>query len=171
MSRGAQFWSGQRVMERWGIYPTELAVNIYNGLRAYWMAEGEFHRVLPEEVNRFDVDHMTDLVFNPEDVISFEKEHELRNVQDPESENAKLTPEDARELGFLRKEKSKWNASIVAAVRVAIFCSTLGRPVLRKEVMDEIWGIDGKIPESTIEKIWKALPEKYKKGAGRPRNE
>ncbi|RLB12768.1 MAG: hypothetical protein DRG82_16685 [Deltaproteobacteria bacterium] len=171
MGKGNLFWSGQRVMERWSIYSTELAAHIYNGLPAFRMENGEFLQVSPEEVNYFDANHMTDFVFNPDDVIGFEKEHGITPIPDPELENAKLAAEDARELGFLRKEKAKWDISIEAAVQVAIFCSTLGRPVLKKEVTDEIWKINSTIPDTTIDKIWQALPQKYKKGPGRPRKE
>ena len=36
---------------------------------------------------------------------------------------------------------------------------------------NKIMKIDPKIPNTTMDKIWKALPSKYKSGPGRPRNE
>lgn len=171
MGKGALFWSGQRVMERWGIYTTELAAHIYRGLRALRMEGGQFHEVPPDEVNHFDADHMTDFIFDPEEITRFEKENGLTPIHGSESEGSRLSAKDAQELGRLREEKLKWDSSIVAAAHVGIFCATIGRPVVRREVDDEIYKVDPQIPKTTMDKLWKALPNKYKKGAGRPKKE
>jgi hypothetical protein len=41
MGKVKDYWSAQRVMERWGIQPTELGAHIYQGLPAYLMEQGE----------------------------------------------------------------------------------------------------------------------------------
>jgi len=171
MEKSTLFWSGQRVMKRWHIYSTELGARIYRGLPAFKMEKGEFPRVPPEEVNDFDADHMTDLVFDPEEVISFEKEHGITPAEDPELEGSQLSPQNARELGLLRSQKDTMDVSIAAAVQVAVFCAEMGRPVIRKEVQDFVNNIDLRITDVSIDKIWRAIPNKYKKGPGRPKKE
>jgi len=169
MVKDKLIWSGKRIMERWGISSTELGSWIYNGLPAYQMIKGEFLQIPPEEINQFDEKHMTDFVFRPSDIESCEEEHDLLPLY--EQDESKLSANDAKELGKLREEKFKWDSSIVAAVQVGTFCASFGRPVVRREVDEVIMKIDAKIPNTTMDKIWKALPNKYKKGAGRPRNE
>ena len=169
MSQVERYWSGQRLLDRWGIPPTELASFIYQGLPAYKMEKGEFHQINPEEVMQFDTDHMTDLLFTRTDIEDFEKAHELPTKDESDANNRELTAKDARELGRLKNEQEKWHSSIAAAVQVGLFCANIGRPVVREEVNDLVNDIDRAIPFTTIDKMWKALPDKYKKGAGRPR--
>jgi len=166
-----KFWSGQRLLERWGIPPTELASFIYQGLPVYKMEKGEFHQINPEEVTQFDMDHMTDLLFKRTDIEDFEKTNELPTKDESDGKNIELTAKDARELGRLKNEQEKWYRSIEAAVQVGIFCANLGRTVVKREVVDEVIKMDRDIPDTTIDKMWKALPDKYRKGAGRPRKE
>lgn len=171
MEKNGLAWSGKRLMERWGIYSTELGSYIYEGLPAYRMEGGKFHQVPPEEVNHFDADHMTDFVFNPEDVLNFEKEHGLIPIQDSKSDGDKLPPEDARELGQLRAQKERMDITIAAAVHVGIFCAEIGRPIVRREAQDFVNEFDMHVTDISIDKMWRALPEKYRKGPGRPRKE
>jgi hypothetical protein len=166
-----KFWSGQRILERWNVPPTELASFIYQGLPAYKMGKGEFYQIKPEEVTQFDMDYMTDLLFKRTDIEDFEKANELPTKDESDENNRELSAKDARDLGRLRNEQEKWHSSIAVAVEVGLFCANIGRPVVRKEVSDFVNDIDSAIPFTTIDKMWKALPDKYKKGAGRPRNE
>jgi hypothetical protein len=83
----------------------------------------------------------------------------------------RFTAQDARELGRLRTEKSKWDDSIKASVRIGIFCGELlekGIEIKRDELKDKIHELGLKLPNTTIDKIWKAIPEKYRKKAGAP---
>ena len=171
MSQVERYWSGKRILDRWGIPPTELALFIYQGLPAYKMEKGKILKMEPKEINEFDFNHMTDLLFKRIDIEDFEKANELPIKEESDANNRKLTAEEARELGRLRNEKNKWDRSIEAAVQVGIFCANMGRPVVKREVVDEVIKIDRGIPDTTIDKMWKALPDKYKKGAGRPRKE
>ena len=171
MAKRTLFWSGQRVMERWGIDSTELAAHIYQGLPALHMKEGKFFQVPPEEVNNFDADHMTNFVFDPDAVLTFEKEHGLSPIEDSDLEEMKLPAKEARELGLLRTQKETMGISIGAAVQVGIFCAEIGRPVIRKEVQDLVNNIDLKITDTSIDMMWNSIPQNYKKGPGRPKKE
>lgn len=163
MDKDKPIWSGRRIVERWKIYTTELGSYIYQGLPAYEMAEGEFIKVPANEISRFDEDRMTDLVFRPSDIEAFEEKNDLLQNE------SQMAAEDARELGRLRVEKKAWDKSIVAAVRIGLFCASKGGEFVRGDIYDEIMNIDQGIPNTTMNTIWKAIPDKYKKGPGRPR--
>ena len=171
MAKGTSFLSGQRLMERWGIYSTELAAHIYQGLPALQMKEGKFFQVPLEEINNFDADHMTDFVFDPDDVLTFEKEHGLTPINESESDDGKLSGDDARQFGMLKRQKLKLDASILAAVQIGIYCANADHRITRDEMGDMIYKIDNAIPKSTYELIWQALPDQMKKGPGRPKKE
>jgi hypothetical protein len=156
-------------MERWDSSPTELASFIYQGLRALRMEDGAFHQVRPEELNKFDSDHMTDLVFTPKDVEEFENESELAEIL--KERVSALVETEAHELTDLKRQKAKWDSSIAAAVQVGVHFANLDREIIRDELQDFINRMDKNIPNATIDKIWKNLPEKYKKGPGRPKKE
>jgi hypothetical protein len=173
MSPVKKFWSGQRLLERWGIPPTELASFIYQGLPAYKikMDKGEIVKMEPAEIHGFDYNHMTDLLFMPTEIEEFEKVNDLPIKYEPEANNIEMMAKENRELGQLRREKNKWDNSIAAAVQVGVYCANLGRALMRREVVDFVNNIDNAIPLSAIEQMWKALPIKYRKGSGRPREE
>ena len=161
-------------MERWGIYSTELAAHIYQGLPALQMKEGKFFQVPPEEVKNFDADHMTDFIFDPNDVLTFEKEHGLSPINESESDDGKLTAGDARQFGMLKRQKRKLDASIGAAVQIGIlsvYFVDSDHRITRDKMGDIIYKIDNDIPKSTYELIWQALPDQLKKGPGRPKKE
>jgi hypothetical protein len=169
MAKDKPVWSGKRVMERWNSSPTELTSSIYRGLRAFRMEKGKYFEAKPEEIEHYDEEHMTDLVFRPVDVEEFEKEPEFIDLM--QDYVRVLTAQEARELGELRKEKAKWNSSIAVAVQAGIHFANFGRQIIRDELQDFINKMDKNIPNTTIDKIWKAVPDKYKKGPGRPKKE
>lgn len=171
MSEDYPSWSGERVLKRWQASPTELASYIYRGLPAYYMKEGKLRQVDPKELNRFDMDHMTDLLFIPSEIESFEKKDEQLRQRMTGEANAALKGEEAQELGRLRNEKDKWDASIVAALHIGLYCAQLDHSITRAELADEVYKVDPKIPDTTIEKIWKAIPIDLRKAAGRPKKE
>ena len=171
MSQVEKFWSGQRLLDRWGIPPTELASFIYQGLPAYKMEKGEICKMEPKEIHDFDFSHMTDLLFIRTDIEDFEKANELPAKDESDANNIKVNGKDGRELGRLKNEQDKWHSSIAAAVKVGIFCANMGRPVVRAEVYDLVNNIDKAIPVIAIDTMWRTLPNKYRKGAGRPRKE
>ena len=87
----------------------------------------------------------------------------------------KLSANDARELGRLRTEKHKWDDSISAAVQIGILCRELSeesQQITRAMLEDKIHIFGYKdLPKTTIEKIWKAIPDQHRKKAGRPSKE
>ena len=169
MSKDTPSWSGERVLERWNASPTELALFIYRGLTAYYMEKGVIDKLNPEELNRFDRAQMTDLLFVPSEIESFEKEND-ELIQGLKNEaNGGLKGKEAQELGRLRSEKDKWDASIVAALRIGLYCAHLDDAITRAELADEVYKMDPKIPDTTVEKIWKAIPVDKRKDAGRPK--
>jgi len=155
-------------MERWGIYTTELAALIYKGLPAFRMEKGEFHEVPAGELNQFDSNHMTDLVFRPVDIEEFEADREFAEAH--KERISSLAPEEARELGQLRGEKKNWDASLKIAFQMGLYCAKLegGQVLTRGQLTDEVCRID-KLPDTSIDRIWDAMPDKYKKGPGRPK--
>jgi hypothetical protein len=81
-----------------------------------------------------------------------------------------LSGKEKQELGRLQREKEKWDDSIRAAVVAGLFCAGLkGQRIIR----DQLWealrqeGLDS-IPDTTFDKIWKAVPEKFRHPGGRP---
>jgi hypothetical protein len=166
MAKDKPIWSGKRIMDRWNSSPTELASLICDGLRAFRIEKGERIGVKPEEIQHYDDQHMTDLLFRPVDVEEFEKRFGLMKVL--VDQGVALSAEDARELGQLREEKKKWDASIDVAVQTGIHCAKRDDVITRDQLTDFIVKI-GVLPDTTIDKIWKALPEKYRKASGRPK--
>ena len=87
-----------------------------------------------------------------------------------ESERKSLTGKEARELGQLRKEKLKWDDSIVAAVKAGLFCSSQGRSITKKELDTELYQQKlGQIHKTTFDRIWKAIPQELRSLGGRPK--
>lgn len=105
------------------------------------------------------------LMFRVWDVLEFEKQHNMID-DDSDALDKPLDGKERRELGRLHREKEKWEVSIKAAVHATLFCQ--GKKVKRDELKDELYKFD--LPDTTFERIWKALREKNltNKG-GRPR--
>ncbi len=83
-----------------------------------------------------------------------------------------LLKKESQELGRLRREIERWNISIDAAVKSALHFSKSKAPVKRDELKDFIYReCNKKVTDTAIDKIWKALPERLKKNAGRPKKE
>jgi len=75
-----------------------------------------------------------------------------------------LSGKEKREFGSLQNEKEKWDKSIEAAVHAA--CFFRGEEIKRAKLWDMLAKFD--LPESTHERIWKALrKEGLTKKAGR----
>lgn len=111
---------------------------------------------------------LNNLLFKLEDVEQFEKKLS-KTIQ---IEKDTLTPKEAQELGRLRREKSKWDDSIKASLHIGLFCNELSKQdkkITRDMLSQKLFDLKFKdLPNTTIEKIWKAIPEKYRKKAGRP---
>ena len=110
---------------------------------------------------------ISDFYFKIEDIKHLEKQYGMTDLRGGDG----LSSEDAREIGRLRREKFKWDDSIKASVHIGIFCNELeqGVKITRDMLAQKIYDLKFKdLPNTTIEKIWKAIPEKYRKRAGRP---
>ena len=153
-------------MNRWGLPSPELKSYIYNGLLAFRMEKGEFIEVRPGDLQHSDEAHLADLMFRPKDVLKFESQPGFAEAM--RYRGAPLTAQETRELGQLREEKKKWDASILAAVQAGIHCSEFDGVITTDQLTEFILGIED-LPYTTIHKIWQALPDKYKKKAGRPK--
>lgn len=70
----------------------------------------------------------------------------------------------SRELGTLRHEKLKWDASIKAATEIGLlfYKDELPKPATMEEFIAEFNSRVGGLPNTTVEMIFKALPEDYK---------
>jgi hypothetical protein len=83
-----------------------------------------------------------------------------------------LQNKESQELGRLRREIERWHISIDTAVKSTLHFSKSKTPVKRDELKDFIYReCNNKVTDTAIEKIWKALPERLKKNAGRPKKE
>lgn len=82
----------------------------------------------------------------------------------------RLSPKEVRELGQLRKEKNKWDKSIVAAIETAFFCKDQKIPVTKNQLWNNLEKKKlADIPNTTFEKIWKSIPEAFRSSGGRPK--
>jgi hypothetical protein len=92
-------------------------------------------------------------------------------VQIGHQAQVKSTAGSAAELGSLRTEKEKWDASIVAATEIGLlfYEGGLTKPTTRDAFMEEFRDKVGGLPDTTIEKIYKALPPEYRHKGGKPK--
>lgn len=44
-----------------------------------------------------------------------------------------------------------------------MYCAGLEHPIIRAEFTDEVYKIDDKIPDTTIDIIWRAIPKNLRK--------
>jgi hypothetical protein len=159
-------WSAKRLMKRWRCSRAELLAIMPHGLPAFRSHKGEPLPVGPEEVEDCDSAKFAELLFRPRDVQALESDPEFIEVM---KGDFPMAAQESRELGQLRAEKSKWDASIRAAVETGIHCASLKNVITRDQLTDFVIKIES-LPDTTIDKIWQALPDKYKKKAGRPKN-
>ncbi len=115
----------------------------------------------------------------PEDSVFVVRTKALLDFQERlsfgESDNNEtLEANQKQELGRLRTEKSKWDDSVEISVEVGLFCSELekNKQKITRDMLTDFIAQKGygDLPKTTIDKIWKAIPEKYRKKAGRPSN-
>jgi integrase len=109
-------------------------------------------------------------------------EDDLQQFSDPASAAAKneptedgcLTGKEKQELGRLRTEKAKMDATVLAAIKVGQFIQekkTEEKKIIRKDIEDFVYKIDRSIPQTRIDMIWKAIPDSLKEGPGRPKKD
>jgi hypothetical protein len=94
------------------------------------------------------------------------------NTQRESFENDDLTGKEKQELGRLRAEKAKMDATVLAAIDVGRFIQKKedqGKLIVRKDIDDCVYRLDKNIPQTRIDMIWKSIPVSCKKGPGRPK--
>ncbi|MGE4471141.1 MAG: hypothetical protein AB7D47_13485 [Desulfovibrio sp.] len=85
-----------------------------------------------------------------------------------------IYPNEKRELGFLRVEQSKRNRAILAAVKLTVDITRsydlTKSPITRKDfsALSAKAGFHD-VPDTSMEIIWKALPEEFRHRGGRPK--
>lgn len=87
------------------------------------------------------------------------------------SDQGKVDPTIATELGTLRNEKLKWDASIRAAAEIGLlfFEGELPKPTTKDAFVKEFNSKVGGLPDTTVEMIYKALPSEYRHKGGKPK--
>ena len=170
------------VIKRWGIGETEMMILIFNKscLKPYSFVGG-----LPAQV---DIDYEREELFESKEAHPPEKLHDwvfrLSNLEEIETvfdfpdihdeaqfeKTPDLSGEEKRELGRLRTEKAKWDRSISAAVHATIFAIEQEQPIIRDKLKDELYRAGFKdVPDTTFDKIWKAIPLEYRHKGGAPK--
>ena len=139
------------------------------GSKLYQLEElSRLHPHWPDIGEETESEIISDFCFKIEDIKHLEKQYGMTNLRGGDG----LSSEDARELGRLRREKSKWDDSIKASVLIGIFCNKSlkqGEKITRDMLAQKIFDLGlNDMPNTTIDKIWKTIPERYRKKADRP---
>ena len=152
-------------MKRWDIDFNELTEFVEQGLPAY---DDDLNRIEIDLVEHYYPGKIEYYRFEPADIEQFEAENQwLLKGKTPMSNE--LTGEERRELGQLRTEKKKWDASIIASVKIGLFVSEHTGLLKRADVKDELYKIGSRLPDTTFEMIWRAIPDQYRHKGGRPK--
>ena len=80
-----------------------------------------------------------------------------------------LTGKEVQELGRLKTEKKKWDASINAAFHIGMWVTKIKDRLKRAQVQDKLIEIEKEIADTTFQKIWKAIPDEKRNLGGRPK--
>jgi hypothetical protein len=166
MKKNEQWMYGENVKRQWGVNDRTFAVIVYdNKIPAY---DIHYERLDPEEALHTFIE---DQKFRSEDIENFELENEHMLDIDKYYLKTVLNAKEKRELGQLRREKEKWDSSINVAVKIGGYCQEQNRVLNRHEIWDQVIHIDKNLPDTTIEKIWKAIPQQYKSKGGHPKKQ
>ena len=156
MSKKERWIFQEFLLKRWGIDQYTLSRILEDGLPCYDTDNQVF--MWEDGIDKDTVKYRMD------DVEKYEEEH-------PHIFGAEwqvLDAKEKRELGQLRREKEKWDASINVAVQIGIFCMEHGPNLTRKVIWDIAYEIDNDLPNTTLERIWKSIPANLKSKGGRP---
>ena len=164
-----EYISGRKLLERWNIEDLQLCELVFLQ-RALLPVEVEED----EEDERWSLDFegcleegeiVRTLTFRTQDIEAFEDENEW--VQ---SQEFSLSASEKRKLGRLEREQEKWDATIVAAFQMGLLASgrAKGNPFKRDELFSEIDKLGLGLAAENLNRIWRAIPDIYKKGPGRP---
>jgi hypothetical protein len=162
-----RFMTAKELINRWRISELDL-IEILHGNELHFIDSDTLcSYCYDEKVLR--VKFIDKMAFALVDVERYEEKHpEYKPDVEPEPLNGK----ERRELGQLRDEKKKWDLSLKAAVQIGIFCSNKPDASVTKAMVQDILNNEfGQLPSTTINKIWKAVPDKFTKKAGRPKKD
>jgi len=165
MKKNDQWMYGEFVRNQWGFEERTFTTIVYdNKIPAY-----DIYNERLEADEAFHI-HPDGLKFRSEDIENFqlENEHLFKNKTDIREQI--MDAKASQELGRLRREKEKWDSAIDVAVKIGLFCHEQNKKLKRKEVWDHVIHIDKNLPDTTIEKIWRAIPKQYRSQGGRPKN-
>jgi hypothetical protein len=166
MKKNDQWMYGGIVRSLWGVDDRTLAAIVYdNKIPAY---DIHYERLDPEEALHTFIE---DQKFRSEDIEKFASENGHMLDIDKHYSKIVLNAKDKRELGQLRRQKEKWDASINVAVKIGVYCQEQNRILNRHEIWDQVIHIDKNLPDTTIEKIWKAIPEQFRSKGGHPKKQ
>lgn len=157
--------SHKEVLQRWNRDINILKKFVMSRDLPAYDSSGVYFDPLSPEAQNLDI--------NPKDYIYLKSEVEELEIRKPwlydDDKQQPLDGKERREFGQLKREKEKWDASIKAAVTIGIFCQKQKKKMLFKEIQAKVNKFDKNIPETTIRKIFAALPEQYKSQGGRPK--
>ena len=125
--------SGGTLMKRWGMDKYELLYQIQQGLKPLYLSDGEWFEV--EDISKIEPSYGPELLFRLQEIEKYEQENDWLLSND---DTEKLTSNDARELGRLRKEKTKWDSSVDVAVQIGLYCAHLQERITRAQLQDKI---------------------------------
>lgn len=179
MSQDKIWLKGKELKERWGIGEADLLHYIrttdlqphtkdFQVCNKDWVFQcaSQHGAPLPQTVAilSWKWRGVDELLFHIDNVLEVESTLNL-DISTDESQEP-LKTKERQELGRLRIEKEKWELAINAAVHAALFCN--GKEITRNQLSSELHRF--KLPDTTIELIWKALRDKgLTKGSGRPK--
>jgi hypothetical protein len=151
---------GEILLKRWDISERLLDSYVRDGLPAYDRDN--------ERIDMHSIDRVEGYRFKIKDIEEFELQNEILFRHNKNLGDQLMDAKERRELGQLRGEKEKWDSSIEIAMQIGMYCQEQNRELNRKEVEVQAFKIDKNLPYSTFEKIWKAIPKKFKSKGGRP---
>jgi hypothetical protein len=172
LGRNQHFLNAKELMNRWGISEPDL-LNILSGGEIKFRDASEDLNSYSYDDRMLKLEYIPIMIFELTDVKRFERNNP--KYKPPEEPTKKTDPEplpakEKRELGQLRNEKMKWDESIKATFHICSFCKDKeDGSVTRDMVRDQIHKYFPQLPETTIDKIWKAIPPNYRNKGGRPR--
>jgi hypothetical protein len=169
LGRNQNFLTAEELMNRWGISALDLIAILSEEELQIWDSKNLTICAYDDRI--LNVNCVDTMAFELIDVKRYEEKHpEYKPQEDPKPEP--LDGKDRRKFGQLKREKLKWDESLKVAVHIGIFCSKKKeRTVKRKMVWDEVYSNFSLIEDATIERIWTAIPDKYRKGPGAPQKD
>ena len=166
----SSYLSGRELIERWRVRPIDLQTMISEG-KLYYTFDGQ------QLECGYIYGSLGEVYFPKNDIHEYEKKHpelkpqEKTLVEQTESQddNSPLDSNERQELGRLRNEKIKWDASIKVALEIGRWLASVSKKIKKAEFDNKVYRLNSKLPNSTRDKIWSIVSSDYKNTAGRPK--